>query len=168
MRIYGAHVYHIHTVCTCFPSSSAVKNPPAVGAMGDVDSALGSGRPPGGGPGNPLQCSCLENPMDRGAWWATVHGVAKSQTRLKGLQHTCTWSHIHVKVKVKSPSCVRLLVTPWTCSLPGSSIHGIFKARVLEWVVVYTYTMEHYSTIEKNEILPFSNNRDRPRGYHAQ
>ena len=36
------------------------------------------GRSPGEGHGNPLQCSCLENPMDRGAWWATVHGVAKS------------------------------------------------------------------------------------------
>ena len=40
----------------------------------------GSGRFPGEGNGNPLQYSCLENPMDRGAWWATVHGVAKSQT----------------------------------------------------------------------------------------
>ena len=39
----------------------------------------------GGGQDNPLQYSCLENPMDRGAWWATVHGAAKSQTQLKGL-----------------------------------------------------------------------------------
>ena len=43
----------------------------------------GSGRSPGGGHGNPLQYSCLENPMDRGAWWAMVHGVAKSQTQMK-------------------------------------------------------------------------------------
>ena len=41
---------------------------------------------PGGGHGNPLQYSCLENPMDRGAWWATVHGVTKSQTRQNGLE----------------------------------------------------------------------------------
>ena len=49
-----------------------------------VDRGLipGSGRSPGEGNGNPLQYSCLENPMDREAWWATVHGVAKSQTRL--------------------------------------------------------------------------------------
>ena len=47
---------------------------------GDAGSILGSGRSPGGGHGNPLQYSCLENPMDRGAWWATVHGVPKSQT----------------------------------------------------------------------------------------
>ena len=45
----------------------------------------GSGRPLGGGHSNPLQHSCLENPMDRGAWWATVHGVRKSQTHLKRL-----------------------------------------------------------------------------------
>ena len=43
----------------------------------------GSGRSPGGGHGNPLQYSCLENLMDRGAWWAMVHGVAKSQTQMK-------------------------------------------------------------------------------------
>ena len=41
------------------------------------------GKSLGGGHGNPLQCYCLENPMDRGAWWATVHSVAKNQTRLK-------------------------------------------------------------------------------------
>ena len=50
--------------------------------VGDPGSIPGSGRSPGEGNGNPLQYSCLENPMDRGAWQATVHGVAKSQTRL--------------------------------------------------------------------------------------
>ena len=47
---------------------------------GDPGSIPGSGRSPGEGNGNPLQYSCLENPMDRGAWWATVHGVAKNRT----------------------------------------------------------------------------------------
>ena len=48
-----------------------------------------SGRPPGVGHGKPLQHSCLENPMDRGAWWHTVHGVTKSQTQLtKATEHT--------------------------------------------------------------------------------
>ena len=61
-----------------------VKNPPAkAGDTRDVGSIPGSGRSPGKGPGNPLQYSCLENPMDRGAWWATVHGVTKSPTQLK-------------------------------------------------------------------------------------
>ena len=49
---------------------------------GDRSSIPGSGRSPGEGNGNPLQYSCVENSMDRGAWWATVHGVAKSWTRL--------------------------------------------------------------------------------------
>ena len=55
----------------------------------DLGLIPGSGRSPGGGHGNPLQYYCLENPMDRGAWWDTVHGVAKSQTCLKQLStHT--------------------------------------------------------------------------------
>ena len=59
------------------------------GATGDTGSIPGSGRSPGGGHGHPLQYSCLENPMDRAAWWATVHGVAKTWTRLKRLStHT--------------------------------------------------------------------------------
>ena len=49
---------------------------------GDPGSIPGSGRSPGEGSGNPLQYSCLENPKDRGAWWAAVHGVARSRTRL--------------------------------------------------------------------------------------
>ena len=58
-----------------------VKNPPAnAGNTGDKGLIPGSGRSPGGGNGNPLQYSCLENPMDRRAWQATVHGVAKSWT----------------------------------------------------------------------------------------
>ena len=56
-----------------------VRNPPAKARdTGDAGSVPGSGRSPGGGNGNPLQYSCLENPMDRGVWQATVHEVAKS------------------------------------------------------------------------------------------
>ena len=62
------------------PGGSAVMNLPA--SAGDTGSIPGSGRSPGGGSCNPLQCSCLRNPMDRGAWWATVHGVAKTWTLL--------------------------------------------------------------------------------------
>ena len=58
-----------------------VKNLPAnAGDIEDSGSILGSGRSPGEGNDNPLQYSCLENPMDRGAWWATVHGIANGQT----------------------------------------------------------------------------------------
>ena len=58
-----------------FPGGSVVKNPPA--NAGDACSIPESGRSPGGGNGNPLQYSCRENPVDRGAWWTTVHGGQK-------------------------------------------------------------------------------------------
>ena len=61
-----------------------VKNPPA-GNTGDMGSIPGSGRSSGVGNGNPLQYFCLENPIDRGAWWATVDGVTESWTQLKQL-----------------------------------------------------------------------------------
>ena len=56
--------------------------PANAGDTGDMGLIPDLGRPPGGGNGNPLQYSYLENPMDREAWWAIVHGVAKSQTPL--------------------------------------------------------------------------------------
>ena len=63
-----------------------VKNSPAnAGDLRDVGSIRGSGRSPGGGHGNPFQYSCLENLMDRGAWWAAVCGVTKSRTWVKRL-----------------------------------------------------------------------------------
>ena len=65
------------------PRLCSVKHPPA--NVGDVGLIPGSGRSPGEGNGNPLQDSCLENPMDRGAWQATIHGVAKVKTPLKQL-----------------------------------------------------------------------------------
>ena len=58
--------------------------------MGDLGSIPGLGRCPGGGHGNPLQYFCLENPMDRRAWWAIVHGIRKSQTQLSNLAHRTT------------------------------------------------------------------------------
>ena len=74
------------TPVTPLRASQVVKNQPAnAGDLRDRGSIVGipgSGRSPGGGNGNPLQYSCLENPMDRGAWWATVRGVTKSQTHL--------------------------------------------------------------------------------------
>ena len=70
---------HIH-MYVCMPCSS-VGNESACSA-GDSGSIPGLGRSPGEGNGNPLQYPCLENLMDRGAWWATVHGVSKSRARL--------------------------------------------------------------------------------------
>ena len=64
-----------------FPGGSVVKNPPArAGGARDTSSVPGPERSPGEGNGNSLQYSCLENPMDGGAWWAIVKGIVKSQT----------------------------------------------------------------------------------------
>ena len=79
------HTYIFVYVCIFmgFLGGSVVKNSPAnAGASGLIP---GSRRSPEGGKDNSLQYSCLENPMDRGAWWATVHSVAQSQTQLKRL-----------------------------------------------------------------------------------
>ena len=71
-----------------------IKNPPAnAGDKRDMGSVSGSGRSPGGGHGDPLQYSCLETPMDRGAWQAAVHRVVKSRTLLR--QHST--EHIEMK-----------------------------------------------------------------------
>ena len=80
-----------------FPGGTlAVKNLPA--KAGDAASIPGSGRSPGRGNGNPLQDSSLGNPLDRGAWLATVHGVTKSQTGLSNCTHTHTHTHTHTRL----------------------------------------------------------------------
>ena len=87
MKLYtlvsiAAVVFYIPTSrARGFPRSSVSKE--SACNAGDLSSIPGSGRSPGEGNGNPLQYSCLENPMDREAWWVIVHGVAKSQTRLR-------------------------------------------------------------------------------------
>ena len=78
-----------------FPGGSEVKAS-ACNAE-DWGSIPGSGRSPGEGNGNPLQYSCLESPMDGGAWWAIVHGVAKSQTRLSDFTFTFTFHQLLVE-----------------------------------------------------------------------
>ena len=79
--------------CTAFPGSSVVKNLLAsAGATEDTGSVPGLGRSPGGGDGNPLQYSCQDNPMDRGAWLATVHWVWR-------VRHD--WAHTHTQIILK-------------------------------------------------------------------
>ena len=75
---------------------------------------------PGGASGSPLQCSCLENPKDGGAWWAAVHGVAKSQTQLKRLSSSSSSSSSISSVQ--SLGRVQLFSTSWTvvCQTPQS------------------------------------------------
>ena len=73
-------VLSFHLWCFVFPGGSDGKA--SACDAGDLGLIPGLGRSPGEGNGTPLQYSCLENSMDQGAWWAAVHGVAKSQTRL--------------------------------------------------------------------------------------
>ena len=75
--IFNLKNYAVYGLLQCLSSKKSACN------AGDVGLFPGLGRSPGGGHGNPLHSSCLKNPMDRGAWWATVHGVTKSQTRWK-------------------------------------------------------------------------------------
>ena len=70
----------LYVIIYCFPDGSGGKEPTC--NAGDVASIPGLGKSAGEGNGNPLQYSCLENPMDRGVWRATVHGVARSWTQL--------------------------------------------------------------------------------------
>ena len=95
-ELYGCAEHNSRTAVILYQASQValgVKNPPAnAGDIRDVSSIPGLGRSPGGGRGNPLQCSCLENPMARGAWWAAVRGVAESDTT-EVTKHTCTHAH---------------------------------------------------------------------------
>ena len=78
----------LHFCSTCLHSQIPYER---VSLLSNTDLISGLGGSPAGGHGNPLHYFCLENLMDRGAWWAIVHGVAKSQTRLKRFStHTCT------------------------------------------------------------------------------
>ena len=85
------HIMYLHVKLWASQVALVVKNLPAkAGVLRDAGSIPGSGRSPGGEHGNPLQYSCLENPMDRGAWRKTVHGVTKSWTQLKRFStHAC-------------------------------------------------------------------------------
>ena len=83
MDITAVEILHLLFLRAGFPGGLVIKNLPAnAGDTGDASLILGSGRSPGVGNGKPLQHFSLKNPKDRGAWWATVHGVAKSWTQL--------------------------------------------------------------------------------------
>ena len=128
-----------------------VKNLPDNGGdIKNVGSIPGSGRCPGGGHGNPLQYSCLENPMARGAWWATVHRVAKSRTLLKWLsthaEHWVEFSELYSRyslvitfIHINSVNSVNMSVpiSPLT-PLPASLL-GIHTLKVWLWLLLWEY-----------------------------
>ena len=90
----------------------------------------------GEGNGNPLQCSCLENPRDGGAWWPAIYGVAQSRTRLKRLSSSSSSRYADDTTLMAESEVAQscpTLCNPMDCSPSGSSVHGIFQARVLKW-----------------------------------
>ena len=89
---------------------------------GDLGSIPGSGSSPAEGNGNPLQCSCLENPRDGGAWWAAIHGVAQSQTRLKRPSSGAA------EQLSSSFSCILLAKVRW-----GKTIWVIDNTKCWQW-----------------------------------
>ena len=89
-----------------FPGGSVVKNLPTnAGDTRDAGSILGSGRSPGVGNGNPLQYSCLENPIGRRAWWVIDHRVAKSRTQLSVYAHANIHTHTHTHTQRRLEAC---------------------------------------------------------------
>ena len=109
---------------------------------GEAYSIPGSGRSPGGGHGNPLQYSCLENLMDRGAWRTTVHRVSKSWTRLKRLSTQTT--QIFFPFIFISWRLITLQYCSGFCHALTWVSHGWIRKL---W---YIYTMEYYSAIKEN------------------
>ena len=96
-----------------------VKNLPAnAGDAGDAGLIPGSGRSSGGGNGNPLQYSCLKNPMDRGVWWVTVHGVSESDKAEQLSRTACTCPEWGTRATQQEPGehgpwCVEVLLASW-------------------------------------------------------
>ena len=105
--------------------------PANAGDARDTGSIPGLGRSPGGGHGNPLQYLCLENPMDRGAWWAIVHRVAKSWTQLKQLS-THTYRGYNISISSSSLSIQKYL---FQCVLGGQTTEEHSQGMVT-WVKI--------------------------------
>ena len=141
----------------CFPGGSVVKNLSAnVGDTGDpglIPSQLG--RSPGEGKGNPLQYSCLGNPMDRGAWWATVHGVARVGHDLETKPppppskryYSHLWNSLHALAEkaMATHSSNLAWKIPWT-EEPGrlQSMGSLSRTRLSN----FTFTF-HFHALEK-------------------
>ena len=129
----------VHIIGVGFPGGANGKN---LGDVRDAGSIPGSGRSPGGGHGHPLQYSCWENPVDRGAWWTMVHGVAKSQTRLKWLnKHACIVSaELSDYSQTTYPFKWHPGSPPYTSSVtitPSSRVITILTSNILPGLVLY-------------------------------
>ena len=128
-----------------FPGHAVVKNPANAGNARDVDLIPGSGRSPEVGNGNPLQYSCLENSMDRGAWWdALVPGVTKSQTRLSTIMATYVYL-----LDILAP---QVLPDFYICTLKKKNQGGSSTANTLE-IGKFAYPSNPYSPVFQTSLL---------------
>ena len=129
-----------------------VKNLPAdAGDARDVGSVPRWGRSPGEGNGNPLQYSCLENPVDRGAWWATVHGVTKSRIQLS----VCTRVHTHTHTQPSKNDICEILINVSASGAvpiyrtafpePNEENQNIYYAFF--WLKIFSYSVWRYSEL---------------------
>ena len=110
-----------------------VKNLPAnAGDVRVAGSIPGLGSSPGEVNGNPLQYACLENPMDRGAWRATVHRVTKSRTQLKQFS-THTFMHLYMSRSSEYMSILISQFVPPSLSLPCLHVHSVSVSLFLPW-----------------------------------
>ena len=154
----------IHNLRKSFPSDAVVKNLLAkAGDPRDTGLIPGWGRFPGGGNGNPLRYSCLENSMDRGAWWVTVHGATKRRTRVSARTHTHTHTHTLHKIKNYSKltissvasgpfSLPKILFLPLHLCIPTQfRCHIWKKCYFLEVELIYNAVL--ISTVQKFLLL---------------
>ena len=116
------------------PGGTGGKEPACQRDARDAGLIPGSGWSPGGGHGDPLQCSCLENPVDRGAFWATVHGVAESWTRLKRLSTHAQTNEVFIVYK---SWIVQMLISPkliWSGCSPNQKSLQASLLKLLCWI----------------------------------
>ena len=114
-----------------FPGGSEGKE--SACKVGDPASILGLGRPPVEGHGNPLQYSGLENPMDRGTWWATVHGVTKNQTQLSNYTFTFIFNKHSSQVGLSDYFLLRTHI-PYNClSLSNGTNVGLYYTTLTHY-----------------------------------
>ena len=131
-----------------------VKNPPAnAGDIKDLGSVSGLGLSPGGGRGNPFQYSCLEKPMDRGAWWATVHRVPGSWTWLKRFspaQHS-----LQATSWPSSPHLSSALTSLFTSMHGGLSLDSIIIPPSMSWSCLCHSAMPLFFSYSPNSVHLF-------------
>ena len=137
-----------------------IKNPPAnAGGTRDVGSVPGLGRSPGGGHGNPLRYSCLENPMDTGAWWATVHRAEKSRTQMKRFS-------MHSMYKFCQEKC--LLTAPGPLL---KEINWIYSniLKMISWASHFCsleFDLVHEPTLMSGPLRPQASHPSHLQGWH--